>query len=326
MSIPIYLFDGFLESGKTSFIASVLTDPNFTRDEKTLIVQCEEGIEEYEPSMLKKTHSVVECVEDEDEFDGSLLRDFAKRHHPDRIIIEMNGMWDLDRAVAQIPRGMDLFQIITTVNAETFELYSLNMGMHMIQHISNADMVVFNRATEATRKLIRDRNIRSMNPKGSLYFENDDGTSEDYGQGMPPPYDLDAPVIDIKDEWFGTFFVHAQEEPEQYDGKVPSTRKALMALPGVGQKTAGVVLLAAFGDDQIPVDTHVFRVSRRIGLADANTPEKVEGQLRDLLDKDIWSLGHHLIIWHGRRCCHARKPECERCPLNDGLCEKHMEN
>lgn len=113
---------------------------------------------------------------------------------------------------------------------------------------------------------------------------------------------------------------------EQYDGVVPSTRKELMALPGVGQKTAGVVLLAAFGDAQIPVDTHVFRVSRRIGLADANTPEKVEEQLRNLLDRDIWSLGHHLIIWHGRRCCHARKPECERCPLNDGLCEKHVEN
>ena len=113
---------------------------------------------------------------------------------------------------------------------------------------------------------------------------------------------------------------------EQYDGKVPNTRKALMALPGVGQKTAGVVLLAAFGDDQIPVDTHVFRVSRRIGLADGNTPEKVEEQLRAILDRNIWSLGHQLIIWHGRRCCHARKPDCERCPLNDGLCEKHMEN
>ena len=112
----------------------------------------------------------------------------------------------------------------------------------------------------------------------------------------------------------------------QYDGKVPNTRKELMALPGVGQKTAGVVLLAAFGDDQIPVDTHVFRVSRRIGLADGNTPEKVEEQLRAILDRDIWSLGHHLIIWHGWRCCHARRPECERCPLNDGLCEKHMEN
>ena len=113
---------------------------------------------------------------------------------------------------------------------------------------------------------------------------------------------------------------------EQYGGVVPNTRAELMKLPGVGQKTAGVVLLAAFGDAQIPVDTHVFRVSRRIGLADANTPEKVEQQLRALLDRDIWSLGHHLIIWHGRRCCHARKPECERCPLNEGLCEKIMDN
>ena len=112
---------------------------------------------------------------------------------------------------------------------------------------------------------------------------------------------------------------------EQYNGVVPDTREALMKLPGVGQKTAGVVLLAAFGDAQIPVDTHVFRVSRRIGLADANTPEKVEAQLRALLDRDIWSLGHHLIIWHGRRCCHARSPECERCPLNAGLCEKNMQ-
>ena len=113
---------------------------------------------------------------------------------------------------------------------------------------------------------------------------------------------------------------------EQYEGRVPNTREELMKLPGVGQKTAGVVLLAAFGDDQIPVDTHVFRVSRRVGLADANTPEKVEAQLRELLHRDIWSLGHHLIIWHGRRCCHARNPECARCPLDAELCEKHMEN
>ena len=113
---------------------------------------------------------------------------------------------------------------------------------------------------------------------------------------------------------------------EQYGGAVPNTREELMKLPGVGQKTAGVVLLADFGDDQIPVDTHVYRVARRIGLADGNTPEKVEAQLRALLDREIWSLGHHLIIWHGRRCCHARKPECARCPLNDGLCEKHMES
>lgn len=107
---------------------------------------------------------------------------------------------------------------------------------------------------------------------------------------------------------------------DKYGGQVPSTRKELMELPGVGQKTAGVVLLAAFGDDQIPVDTHVFRVSRRIGLADAETPEKVELQLRQALPRETWSHAHHLIIWHGRRICHARRPECERCPLKGELC------
>ena len=113
---------------------------------------------------------------------------------------------------------------------------------------------------------------------------------------------------------------------EKYDGRVPSTRAELMALPGVGQKTAGVVLLAAFGDDQIPVDTHVFRISRRIGLADADTPEKVEQQLRGILPRDRWSHAHHLIIWHGRRICHARKPECEKCPLRGDICAYSEEN
>lgn len=107
---------------------------------------------------------------------------------------------------------------------------------------------------------------------------------------------------------------------EKYGGRVPDTRSELMALPGVGQKTAGVVLLAAFGDAQIPVDTHVFRVSRRIGLADGTTPERVEEQLRAILDREIWSFGHHLLIWHGRRVCHSQKPDCANCPLNDSLC------
>ena len=111
----------------------------------------------------------------------------------------------------------------------------------------------------------------------------------------------------------------------QYDGVVPDTREQLMALPGVGQKTAGVVLMAAFGDPQIPVDTHVFRVSRRIGLADADTPEKVETQLREVLPRERWTHAHHLLIFHGRRCCAARKPACERCPLAVGLCEKHLD-
>ena len=165
MAIPVYMFAGFLESGKTSFIASVLQDPGFTRDESTLIIQCEEGETEYEPDMLKKTHSVVECIEDEDEYNGDTLRAFVRKHHPDRVIVEMNGMWDLDAAIERTPKVLEIYQIITTVNAETFDLYAKNMGQRMLQHITDADMVVFNRATEETRQLIRDRNVRSMNPQ-----------------------------------------------------------------------------------------------------------------------------------------------------------------
>lgn len=112
---------------------------------------------------------------------------------------------------------------------------------------------------------------------------------------------------------------------EQYAGRVPDTREELMKLPGVGRKTAGVVLMAAFGDAQIPVDTHVFRLSHRIGLADGSTPEKVEMQLRALLPREIWTFGHHLLIWHGRRVCFARNPDCAHCPLAGGLCERNME-
>ena len=219
MAIPVYLFAGFLESGKTSFIASVLGDPGFTRDERTLVVCCEEGLEEIEPALLKKAHTEVEFIEDEDEFDADTLRAFVRAHHPDRVIVEMNGMWDLDAALARVPKVLEVYQIITTVNAETFDLYAKNMGQRMLQHITDADMVVFNRATEETRQLIRDRNVRSMNPKASIYFENDDGTSEDYGAGMPPPYDMDAPVIEIEDEHFGIFYLDASENPENYDGK-----------------------------------------------------------------------------------------------------------
>lgn len=107
---------------------------------------------------------------------------------------------------------------------------------------------------------------------------------------------------------------------DMYDGQVPCEREKLMALPGVGQKTAGVVLMAAFGDPQIPVDTHVFRVSRRIGLADGTTADRVEKQLQALLERDSWIYAHHLLIWHGRRLCHALKPSCASCPLDGGLC------
>ena len=102
---------------------------------------------------------------------------------------------------------------------------------------------------------------------------------------------------------------------EDYNGEVPMTMEEMTKLPGVGRKTANVVLSNAFGVPAIAVDTHVFRVSNRIGLAHAKTVEETEQQLMENIPKERWSLSHHLLIFHGRYCCSAKKPQCERCPI-----------
>ena len=105
-----------------------------------------------------------------------------------------------------------------------------------------------------------------------------------------------------------------------YNGKVPDTLEELIKLPGVGRKTADVVLSNAFNKDAIAVDTHVFRVANRIGIVHTKTPEKTEFALMEAIPKHRWSHSHHVLIFHGRRCCIARRPQCEVCPLSH-LCK-----
>lgn len=106
----------------------------------------------------------------------------------------------------------------------------------------------------------------------------------------------------------------------KYDGKVPGTIEDLRTLAGVGRKTANVVYSVGMGGDAIAVDTHVFRVSNRTGLAKGKTPEQVEKGLMKILDKSIWSKAHHLLIYHGRNVCHSRKPDCASCTIYS-MCE-----
>lgn len=106
---------------------------------------------------------------------------------------------------------------------------------------------------------------------------------------------------------------------DRYNGAVPDQMEKLLELPGVGRKTANVILSNAFKKDAIAVDTHVYRVSNRIGLADSNDVFKTEKQLMDIIPKDLWSISHHLLIYHGRNICISRKPKCEVCPIRN-LC------
>ncbi len=110
---------------------------------------------------------------------------------------------------------------------------------------------------------------------------------------------------------------------EKFCGEVPNDLKTLQTLAGVGRKTANVVYSVAFGGDAIAVDTHVFRVANRTGLAVGKTPEKVEEGLMRVIPKEQWSKAHHLLIWHGRKICHSRKPNCSDCPIK-GVCDFYL--
>jgi endonuclease-3 len=120
-------------------------------------------------------------------------------------------------------------------------------------------------------------------------------------------------------------YIMCRQLKETFNGEVPKTMEQIVSLAGAGRKTANVVLSNAFGVPAIAVDTHVFRVSNRVGLAKAKDVQETENQLMKELPKKEWSLAHHLLIFHGRRCCYARKPNCSECVIND-KCNYYKEN
>jgi endonuclease-3 len=141
------------------------------------------------------------------------------------------------------------------------------------------------------------------------------GTARDYAQ---------ASLAVLEEEVRSTGFYRAKTRSiiamasallEKHGGEVPRSRAALVTLPGVGLKTANVILGNAFGEQAIAVDTHVFRVSQRLGLARADDPEEIHDQLADILPEKEWTFTTHLVQAHGRRCCFARKPLCPACPV-----------
>lgn len=215
--IPIYLVAGFLDGGKTNFINGILED-GFAREDPTLLICCEEGEEEYNPNALDNV--TVINFEDAEEFTPSNLKALEKKYSFRQVIIEYNGMWPLQPFYqGALPTNWILYQIMTFVNAPTFELYVTNMGQLMMEKIMNTDLLVFNRCTEELRESLRARNLRMVNRQAEIYLENEDGTSEDYQLGDASPFDLDQPVIDVPDDDFGVWYVDVMDHPDRYDGK-----------------------------------------------------------------------------------------------------------
>lgn len=218
MDIPVYLVAGFLDSGKTNFINGILED-GFAREDRTLLLCCEEGEEEYNPKALENI--TVVTVEDEASLTCSFLKECEKKYKPKQVLIEYNGMWQMERLYRDVlPANWVLYQIMCMVEASTFEPYSKNIGQLMMEKITNADMLIFNRSTPDLRASLRKRNLRMVNRRADIYFENEDGTSEDYLTGDECPFDLSTEIIDIPDDDFGVWYVDVMDHPERYKDKL----------------------------------------------------------------------------------------------------------
>ena len=217
MEIPVYLFAGFLDAGKTNFINGILSD-GFAADDRTLLIRCEQGEEEYDPALLRNV-TVVD-VEDEEDLKMSLLKKLEKQYKPAQVLIEYNGMWPLPRLEQEVlPSNWILYQIMTIVEASTFDENARIKGKQKREKLMIANKIGFNRWGVDLRTALRRRNLRMVNRRASIYLENLDGTSDDYDDGSLCPFDLNQPVIHIPDDDFGVFYVDAMEHTERWVGK-----------------------------------------------------------------------------------------------------------
>ena len=204
MNVPVYIVTGFLGSGKTKFITDMLTDEGFSEGERTLLLCCEEGEEEYPQEALKQGNATLVNLEDPKQIAGKRLLRLNREHRPERVIIEYNATWLMDTLyAAEKPDDWALAQIIDLVDASTFELYLKNMRKYMADGLKEADLVIFNRCDETSRKSPWRRAVKGMNSGTRIFFENLDGTTDDGVADEDLPYDVKA----------------ALEHPDRYDGK-----------------------------------------------------------------------------------------------------------
>ena len=214
--VPVYLIAGFLDGGKTSFINDIMAE-GFAGDARTVILCCEEGEVEYSPATYRNAKIVT--LENEEDLTEAFFKELRKKYRPDQIIIEYNGMWLLDSLVNNLPGDCILYQIMTFVDAATFEPYSKNLGQLMMEKIKFADLVVFNRCTDELKAKLRGRNLRMVNRNADFVLEDPSGEAENYLTGDECFFDLDQPVIDIPDDDYGLWFVDIMDHPERYKGK-----------------------------------------------------------------------------------------------------------
>ncbi len=229
---PVYMINGFLESGKTEFITYTLAQPYFRIKGKTLIIACEEGEVEYESDLLKKANAVVEWIEEEEDFNTNYLVELEKKHKPDRIIIEYNGMWNFKNM--RLPWHWKIEQQITTIDGATFPMYFTNMRSLLAEMVRKSEMIIFNRCDGIEELNVYKRNIKAVNPNADVIFEDANGEIDTIFE-EDLPFDLNAPIIELDNTGYGIWYLDSLDHLERYIGKTIKF-KAMVLIPEGFQK------------------------------------------------------------------------------------------
>ncbi len=217
--MPVYLFTGFLESGKTKFIQETLEDKRFCNKEKTLLLVCEEGEEEYAPEQFATDTVVIRVLEGQEQLTAENLTRWAQETKADRVVIEYNGMWLLDALYAAMPEGWVVYQEFMFADAGTFLSYNSNMRQLVYDKLKSCELVVFNRFKPDMDKMEFHKVVRAASRRADIAYESTDGKVVYDDIEDPLPFDLNAPVIEIGDADFAEWYRDLGETPANYEGK-----------------------------------------------------------------------------------------------------------
>ncbi|MBQ1523752.1 MAG: GTPase [Firmicutes bacterium] len=219
VEVPVYLFTGFLEAGKTTFIQETLADPRFNAGESTLVLLCEEGEVELDLDALKGDIT-VEVIEDEDLLNPVNLQMLLTKAGAERVMVEYNGMWMLDTLFAAMPENWVVYQEFSFYDTDTFISYNTNMRQLVYNKLQTADCVVFNRFSSSADKMELHKIVRGCSRRAEIIYEYPDGETEYDDIEDPLPFDLEAPIVQIEDMDYAIWYRDMGEEMDKYQDKV----------------------------------------------------------------------------------------------------------
>ncbi len=246
---PVYIINGFLESGKTEFISYTLSQPYFQIRGTTLLILCEEGEIEYDEDILKSSHTVVEIIDEEAQMTSANMVELEKKHKPERIIIEYNGMWNFKNL--KLPWHWRVEQQITTINAATFQNYYTNMRSLLAEMIRKSELIIFNRCDGLMDQLSGfKRNVKAVCPQAEIVFEDKNGeVNQIFEEDLP--YDLKSPTLELDDYGYGIFYLDAMDNLDRYIDKTVKFKAMVLKPEGSDDKyfVPGRMAMTCCADD-----------------------------------------------------------------------------